>query len=165
MPGIELCDIPMAVHTVVDFDSSLKKLRVFHAVALVSIFLLAYWGEVLGPAKTKGVTTIGYLLLALTVFNIWSAFSWRRRQLQKARQLFLSRPSDASAVKRWHFANLVLLLNCESIGLFGCLVRVWGGGTLPQAVPFYLCALILLLAFTPRHPSGQLPAQAKSDSP
>jgi hypothetical protein len=155
----------MAIRTVDDIGSSLKKLRTLQVVELVSIFLLAYSAEILGPAKTKGITTIGYLLLALTAFNIWSVFSWHRRQFQRARQLLLSRPSDANAIKRWHFVNLVLLTNCESIGLLGCLMRVWGGGTLSQAVPFYICALILLLAFTPRQLQGQLPAQAKGDSP
>jgi hypothetical protein len=155
----------MAIRPVDDFGSSLKKLRIFQAVAFVSIFLLAYSGEVLGPAKTKGVSTIGYLLLILTAFNIWSAFSWHRRQFEKARQLLMSRPRDANAIKRWHFVNLVLLADCESIGLFGCLMRVWGGGTLPKAVPFYICALILLLAFTPRQLPGQLPAQANGDNP
>jgi hypothetical protein len=154
----------MAIRPVDNFSSSLKKLRTLQAVELVSLFLLAYSGEVLGPPQTKGITTIGYLLLALTAFNIWLVFSWRRRQFQEARQLLLSRPSDGNAIKRWHFVNLVLLADCESIGLFGCLIRVWGGGTLPQAVPFYICALILLLAFTPRHLPVQLPVQAKGDS-
>jgi hypothetical protein len=106
---------------------------------------------------------IGYFLLALAAYNIWSAFSWRRRQLQKATQFLLQRPNEAKAVKRWHSANLVLLLNIESLALFGCLLRAWGGGTLLQAVPFYSCSLIFMLVFTPRYPSGQIHADAKDD--
>ena len=147
----------MAIHIAETFDSSLMKIRIFHLVSIATIPLLAYSGEVLGPAKTNGIKTIGLFLIGLAIFDVWSEFSWRRRRLQKACQLLLMSPGDASAVKRWHHANLVLLLGCESLASYGCLLRVWGGGTLPQAVPFYICALILLLVYTPRHLTVQVP--------
>jgi hypothetical protein len=139
----------MTIQSAETIDGSLKKIRTFHVVSIASIPLLAYSGEVLSPAKTSGVTAVGLLLIALAIFDIWSAFSWRRRRLQKACQVVLMSPGDAGAVRRWHHANLILLIGCESLALYGCLLRVWGGGTLPQAVPFYICALILLLVYTP----------------
>jgi len=157
MLGIELCCFLVVIDNVDGFDGSLKQIRIFYAVSFMSVPLLAYSGEVLGPAKAEGVTWIGFLLLALAVFDIWSAFSWRRRRLQKACQLLLSRPNDAGAVKSWRTASLGLLLGCESLALWGCLLRVWGGGTMLQAIPFYICALILLLVFVPRRPPGQAP--------
>jgi hypothetical protein len=144
-------------------DNSLKQLRIIQAVNLATIPLLAYAGEVLGPPKTQGLTTVGYFLLALAAYNIWSAFSWCRRKVQKTRQSLLLSPNDAKAVKRWHGANLVFLSNIESFALIGCLLRAWGGGTLLQAVPFYSCSLIFMLVFTPRYPSGQIHSRAKDN--
>jgi hypothetical protein len=141
---------PMAIQIADTFESSLRQTRILLAACLVSIPLMAYAGEVLGPATTTGVTTIGYLLVAVAILNIWSAFSWRRRRLQDASQILMSRPNDASAIKRWHATTVVLLSECESLAVWGVLMRVWGGGALQQAVPFYACAIILLLMFTPR---------------
>jgi hypothetical protein len=153
----------MAIKIVDALDNSLKQLRIVQVLNLASIPLLVYAGEVLGPTKTQGLTMIGYFLLALAAYNIWSAFSWRQRKLRKASQFLLLHSNDGKAVKRWHSANLVLLLNIESFALFGCLLQAWGGGTLLQAVPFYTCALIFILVFTPRYPSGRIHAQAKDD--
>jgi hypothetical protein len=86
---------------------SLKHLRILQAVYLVTIPLFVYSGEVLGATKTKGLTMIGYFLLALAAFDIWSALSWCRRRLLKACQFLLLRPNDAEAVKQWHSASLV----------------------------------------------------------
>jgi hypothetical protein len=155
----------MAIHSAKTFDSSLKQIRIFHVVSIVSIPLFAYSGEVLGPTKTNGVKIFGLLLLALAIFDIWSSFTWRRRRLQRACRALLLSPSDAGAVKRWHHASLLLLIGCESLALYGCLLRVWGGGTLTQAIPLYICALILLLVFVPRRLAGQAPAQANQDTP
>jgi hypothetical protein len=155
----------MVIHSAEILDSSLRKIRIFHVVSITSIPLLAYSGEVLGPAKTNGVTTIGIFLVALAIFDIWSAFSWRRRRLQEACLVVLMSPGDAGAVKRWHHANLVLLIGCESLALYGCLLRVWGGGTLPRAVPFYICALILLLVYTPRRLAVQAPTHTNQGAP
>jgi hypothetical protein len=155
----------MTNHAPEAFDNSLKKIRIFQAVAIASIPLSAYAGEVLGGEKTNGITTIGFFLLALVIYDIWSTFSWRRRRLQKAIQSVASNPNDAGAVKRWHHASIVLLFGCESIAISGCFLRVWGGGTLLQAVPLYACGLILLLVFTPRRLSDQARAHASENAP
>lgn len=155
----------MTNHAAETVDSSLKKIRTLQAVEIVCIPLLAYAGNVLGGEKTNGVTTIGFFLLALAIFDIWSTFSWRRRRLQKAIHAVASAPGDAVAVKRWHQASLVLLVSYESIAMYGCLLRIWGGGTFRQALPFYACALVLLLVFTPRRFSNQTPASSSEVTP
>jgi len=154
----------MAIHLAESFDNSLKQTWIFYVVSIVSIPLFAYSGEVLGSTKLNRITIIGFILIALGIFDVWSALSWRRRRLQKARQTLVMNPSDAGAVKRWYGASLALLRGCESLALYGCLLRVWGGGTLPQAIPFYICALILLLVFAPRRVNGQVSANGNQDT-
>jgi hypothetical protein len=154
----------MTNHTAETADYALKKVRTFQAVAIISTPLLAYAGDALSGEKTSGITRIGFLLLALAIFDIWSTFSWRRRRLQKAIHAVDLSPGDARSIKRWHQANLILLIGCESIALYGSLLQIWGGGTFRQALPFYICSLILLLVFTPRRLSIPIPASRSGDA-
>ncbi len=154
----------MAIHSAKSFDNSLKQTWKVYVVSIVSIPLFVYSGEVLGSTKTNRITIIGFILIALGIFDVWSALSWRKRRMQKARQTLFLNPGNAGAVMQWYRASLALLIGCESLALYGCLLRVWGGGTLLQAIPFYICALILLLVFAPRRVNGQVSANGNQDT-
>ena len=147
----------MAVQAANDLDSALKETQTLHAVLLLTIPLFIYAGEVLGPAKTKDVKKIGLFLVVLAILNAWSVLSTYPRRVREAREALRSRPDDTRAVIRWRAASIASLAACEPLALYGVALRVWGG-TFLEAAPFYACALIMLLAFTPQRPSGHAPA-------
>lgn len=127
----------------------LKKLRLLQACLLATIPLYVYAGEVLGPAKPKDVKPIGLFLVLLAALNIWSVLSGGRRAVAKASNVLRSCGDDALAMRRWFGANVVSLTSSEPLALYGWILRIFGG-TLLQSVPFYACALLLLLISTLR---------------
>jgi hypothetical protein len=140
-------------------DRPLKKLRVVHAALLVTIPLYVYAGEVLGPAKPKDIKRIGLFLVLLAALNIWYVLSGGRRAVAKAKEVLRSRGDDALPMRRWYGANVLSLTSSEPLALYGLILRIFGG-TLLEAVPFYACALLLLLISTPRR--VQVPASPSS---
>jgi hypothetical protein len=133
----------------IDDDSPLKKLRLMQACLLVTIPLYVYAGEVLGPAKPKEIKRLTLFLVLLAGLNVWCVLSGARRAVAKASDVLRSRGEDALAIRRWYGANVVSLASSEPLALYGFILRIFGG-TLVQAVPFYACALLLLLISTPR---------------
>jgi hypothetical protein len=63
-------------------------------------------------------------------------------------------PNEQSALGRWRAANIVVLALCESIGLYGFVLRFLGF-SLMQAMPFYLAAILMMLYFGPKRPIPQ----------
>jgi hypothetical protein len=130
-------------------DNPLKKLRLVQALLLLTIPFCVYGGEALGPAKPKDIKAIGLFLAVLAALNIWSVLSRARRAVAKASDILRSRGDDALATRRWYGANVVSLTSSEAPALYGLILRIFGG-TLLETVPFYVCALVLLLISTPR---------------
>jgi hypothetical protein len=130
-------------------DRALKELRLLQACLLVTIPLYVYAGEVLGSAKPKDIRRLGLFLVLLAALNIWYVLSDGRRAVAKASDILRSRGEDALAIRRWYGANVVSLASSEPLALYGLILRIFGGALL-QAVPFYACALLLLLVSTPR---------------
>ncbi len=139
------------------FRVALKDVRILHAALLVTIPLYIYAGEVLSPRIPKDDTKIALSLVALAIFNTWSVLTTYRRKAQPARMALQSDTDDAKAVSRWKNANILLLASCEPLAVYGFALRV-SGGTVVHAATFYVWALFLLLAFTPR----RLPNKANS---
>jgi hypothetical protein len=132
-----------------DRDSSFKKLRLLYACLLITIPLYVYAGEYLAPARPGDNRIISLSLVPLAVFNTWYVLSSCRRAVAKASDFMRSHDDDPFAMRRWFSANVVSLTSSEPLALYGWILRVFGG-TLLQAVPFYACALLLLLISTPR---------------
>jgi hypothetical protein len=130
-------------------DNPLKKLRLVQALLLLTIPPYVYGGQVFGPAKPKDIKAIGLFLAVLAAFNIWYVLSRGRRAVAKASDILRSRGDDALATRRWYGANVVSLTSNQALAVYGLILRIFGG-TLLQAVPFYACALVLLLISTPR---------------
>jgi len=133
---------------------ALKEARILHAALLVTIPLYIYAGETLSPATGKDDTKIGLFLVALAILNTWSVLTTYRRRAQPARVALQSGTPDAKAISRWRNANILLLVSCEPLALYGFALRL-SGGTLLHSAPFYVWALFLLVSFTPRRLSDK----------
>ncbi|HVO62835.1 MAG TPA: hypothetical protein VMT53_18010 [Terriglobales bacterium] len=78
-------------------------------------------------------------------------FVFRRMMVDKAAAALGSQPQDSSALARWRGGTIVTLVLCESVALFGFVLRMLGF-SLSQAGTFYLAALVLMVFFLPRRP-------------
>jgi hypothetical protein len=135
------------------FRVALKEARLLDAALIVTIPMYIYAGEALGPAIPKDNIKTDLFLLALAILNMWSVSTTYRRRVQPARMALQQDTDDAKAVNRWKNANILLLISCEPLALYGFALRV-SGGTILHSALFYVWALCLLLAFTPRHLSN-----------
>jgi len=132
-------------------EGSLKHLRVVHVALLVSLGLYAYVGEriqkepkVLDPAFLKAMAGLALATGVVVLFI-------RMRLISGAEEQFRLPSTDTSALIRWHKLHFMSFVLCESIGLYGIVLRVLGA-SLSQAAGFYAGAIVLMLFSTPRRP-------------
>lgn len=133
-------------------EASLRLLRILQAAMLVSIVLYAVVGEVAGPQHPKAVSPALILILAIVAScTVLAAFLLRRLMVFRSLGVLAHQPSDAVALSRWRAGYIVTFALCESIALYGLVLRILGQ-TLSHSAPFYLAGFLLMLYFGPRRP-------------
>ncbi len=130
-------------------DSALRPMRIIHGVLLVSVLLYAALGEKIGPADAKDLKILPQLFALPAVVNVLIAFFAQYRVVRPAGDALRLRPDDAESLGRWRAGNLISLVLCESVALFGFVLRLLGGTVLVSA-PFYSVAILLMLVWRPR---------------
>ena len=131
-------------------DSAVQRSRIVHLAILVTIPLYAFAGEMIGPPPGD----VGFLykiLVAAAMADLGLFTFFRITMLRSAEEILAVRPDDAATLGRWLAANIVTFMLCETIALFGLVIRFLGGD-LVKAGPFYGVALLLLLLVFPRRP-------------
>jgi len=130
-------------------EVSLQTLRSARAVFIGIIFLYAWIGEKDGPAPrpVSPVLRIGLYYLAISIIptTLWL----RSREMKRVKERLTRQPGDVVALRRWRTIQLSVLACFLAIPLYGLVLRLQGG-TLVQALPFYIVG-ILLLWFLPLH--------------
>ena len=133
-------------------ESILRLLRILQAAMLLSIVLYAVVGEVAGPRRPQPTNPAFVLILAMiSASTVLVVFLLRRIMVFRAADLLAKQPSDADALSRWRSGHIITFALCESIALYGLVLRMLGQ-TLGQIAPFYLAAAFLILYFVPRQP-------------
>ena len=84
------------------------------------------------------------------LWRIFEAFRYRRLWVRPSQQILVGDPSNATALRRWEVGQVIGLSMAEAVAAYGLVVRTVLGGTLWQALPFYVVALLSLLVLTPR---------------
>src|SRR5712692_7229460 len=130
-------------------DSALRPTRIIHGILLVSVLLYATLGEKIGPAEAKDLKILPQLFALLAALNVVIALLAHYRMVRPAGDALRLRPDDAESLGRWRAGNLISLVLCESVALFGFVLRLLGGTFLVSA-PFYSVAILLLLVWTLR---------------
>jgi hypothetical protein len=128
-------------------NSSLRSMRIFQFIFLATIMGYAYVAELSSRSTSAVQPVIVVSCSIIAVLTLLVAFVLRRRLLPSAIEAL--QRGDANGVGRWRSANILSMVLAESIGMFGLVLRIMGGSR-QVAWPFFIGAIILLLAWTPR---------------
>lgn len=131
-------------------ENTLRILRIIWGASVCSIFVCILIGEGVphsSPPAIPMLQVFGFICVSEIVL----IFVFRRMMVDKAAAALGSQPQDSSALARWRGGTIVTLVLCESVALFGFVLRMLGF-SLSQAGTFYLAALVLMVFFLPRRP-------------
>ncbi|MGA8489957.1 MAG: hypothetical protein WB711_06010 [Terriglobales bacterium] len=125
-------------------------LQAVRIALLVSIALYVFVGERLGQ-KTPAVPDRNFYfaitLIAITIvgmtFAVWRLFVLR------SEAILGDQPDNPAAMKRRRTGYLFTYTLCETVALFGFVLRFMGFA-LSEIAPFYIVGFALLLLFAPR---------------
>jgi hypothetical protein len=132
-------------------DAALKILRMIQVALISSVVLYIVVGEIAGKRQPVGNSSIAIAIAGLAATTVVIVVMLRRAMLMPAAMVLSTNGGVGSAITRWQAANIVVLALCESIGVYGLVLRLLGF-TLIQAMPFYLAAILMMLYFGPRRP-------------
>ncbi|HXE90551.1 MAG TPA: hypothetical protein VNK82_06260 [Terriglobales bacterium] len=132
-------------------EINLRQIRIIHLVMLLTIPLYFVTAEMLAPPTARDVRAIrqGIIVMALLFSGV--AVVVRKRMLDSAVDILRLKPDDTPALVRWRAAHIVTFALCESVALFGLVLRFLGATTL-EGAPFFAVAFVLMLVFRPVAP-------------
>jgi hypothetical protein len=129
---------------------ALRTARIFHiallaaAIAYMALPVLVDFGikQQLGSIFPSALAGTCVVILGLAIFL-------RKTRIMPAEEILRSNPEDNAAALRWRGGVVVSLVFCESIVLYGLVLRILG---VPWAVSgiFYAVGIFFLLAWWPR---------------
>jgi len=119
---------------------------------LASLCVYVWLGEWLRK-EPKALSDLIVLkaMAALAIANGAIVLFLRMQLLPVAEEKMRLDSTDSVALQRWHTLQIMSFVFCESIGLFGLVLRFLGASR-SQAAAFYAGAIILMLLSTPRQP-------------
>jgi len=132
-------------------ERAIKTLRAVQWALLGSVVLYVGLAEVIRPIAPGINPTISYLFTTLAVAVIGAIFVVRRTLVFRAAASLAGQPGDALSLKQWMTGFIATYALCEMLAFVGLIQRLLGG-SLPQSVPYFLGAFILLIFFWPRLP-------------
>jgi hypothetical protein len=133
-------------------NKALKLLRTVQLTLLGSIVLYAIVGEVVGPLRASANPTLSYVLTTVGVAVVGMILVVRRTLILRSATTLAGKPEDGLTLNHWKTGYLATYALCETLALFGLILRFVGFG-FQQSVPFYVGGFVLLFFFGPRQPS------------
>jgi hypothetical protein len=130
---------------------ALKTLRLVQIAMLVSIVLLAAAGEIFGRTPGGANPSLSYAFTTLGVALVGVIFVVRRTLVLRSAESLAAHPDDGLSLQHWKNGYIVTYVLCESLALFGLVMRCTGFG-FQQSLPFYVGGFVLLFFFGPREP-------------
>ena len=130
---------------------SLRTLRLVQWAMLLSILLYVAVGEVLGPRIQHVDPILSYVFSTLAVGIVGTIFVVRRTLVLRAASTLVNQPDDHLSLNQWKTGYIVTYALCESLALFGLVLR-FRGSELQQSLLFYLGGFVLLFFFRARQP-------------
>jgi len=137
-------------------ESSIRLLQIIRIAMVLSIVLYVFVGETLARQQNLRMQPNSALYLALTLVAITIVgiiVAVRRRIVFATESVLSATPQDIPAQARWRTGYILTYALCESIALFGLVLRVTGF-PLSQVAAFYIVGFALMLFFAPRRPSS-----------
>ena len=133
-------------------DNAVEPLREVHAASLVAMVLYVIIGERIRRQEPKDLGLVATALVIVGIITAGGTIFLRRLLMQPPEQALQTRPDDAAALNRWRMGSFVSLVLCETVALYGFILRVLGG-PIQHALLLYAGGFVLLILFTPRRPS------------
>lgn len=133
---------------------AVKTLRAVQWFMLVSILAYIALGEAVGPGAHAVNPTLNYLFSTFAVAIVGSIFVVRRTLVFRAAENLAVHPDDSVSLGHWRTGYLATYCLCESLALFGFVLRFLGCNLL-QSAPFYFGGFLLLFFFRPRQPASE----------
>jgi|SRR5271157_5546560 len=130
---------------------ALKTLRAVQWLMLASILLYCIVAEIVSPGVRPVNPTISYLFSTLCVAIVGVIFVVRRTLVLRAAESLATHPDDNLSLGQWRTGYIATYALCESMALFGLVLRFLGG-SFQQSLPFYFGGFVLLFFFRPRQP-------------
>jgi uncharacterized membrane protein len=124
-------------------EVSLRALRTARIVLVGMVFLYVWVGETNGPLPRPVNPLLRIAVYSLAASIIPTTIWLRSRELKRAKDSVARQPGDVVALRRWRTIQLVVLACFLAIPLYGLVLR-FQGGTLVQALPFYIVGIVLL---------------------
>jgi F0F1-type ATP synthase membrane subunit c/vacuolar-type H+-ATPase subunit K len=127
-----------------------KLLQTVRIALLVSIALYVFIGERI-ERSTSGASDRNFYF-AITLFAITTVgmtFAVWRLFVLRSEVILADQPEDTAALKRWRTGYIITYTMCETLALFGFVLRFMGF-TLSEVAPFYVVGFALMLLFGPR---------------
>jgi divalent metal cation (Fe/Co/Zn/Cd) transporter len=135
-------------------ETSVRSVRMLHGVFLTTIALFVVVGEFAaleGESDPEFLRLMRYALLGMMVAIFGFAFFIRRTRVEASEEILMRDREDAQALAQWHAGNVVSFVCCETMAMFGLVLRLLSGSWF-EAAPFFAVAVVLLLIWTPRAP-------------
>lgn len=129
--------------------TALRQMRIIHAIFLAATLLQIYNSEWLAGSGTGFSTPFLIGIVFVASFDVLVAYYFRRKTMVPALEKLRRDPNDIGALKQWRKATIVVLVLTMSIALYGLVLRVLGASR-HAAWPFFVLALILMLAWRPQ---------------
>jgi hypothetical protein len=130
---------------------ALRTVRLIQVAMLTSIVLYVVLGEKVVLHAPAPNLTLFYAMSFVAISTVGAIFVVRRTLVIQSEAVLGDKPDDVVSLGRWRAGYIVTFALCETLALFGLVLRLMGFG-LPQVWPFYLGGFILMLFFGPRAP-------------
>jgi hypothetical protein len=131
-------------------ETSLRQLRIIHAAMLFSIVLYAFI-SLRAPARPVPPPTVLYAFMFVTLADVGLILVLRNKLLASSGPLSSGQSDDSLVIARWRSACIITWALCESIALFGLVLR-YMGFAMTQAMIFFVAGFVLMALFAPRRP-------------
>ena len=133
-------------------EKNLFVVNTLRAALVASLVIFAVIGFGLNLIRPKDVSsTVFYVVIAASIWTLSTGFRLRGRIVGKANEILRSDPDDVRAWRRWSSGNIIFYAMCESFALYGLVLRFMGAAP-TQTIPFFVVAIICILAFGPQRP-------------
>lgn len=134
--------------------TALRTVRLVQIALLASVVMYVFVGErVAGrlPPNLPLYYAISFISISVigVIFVLWRTF------LANSEAQLRANPDNPALLARWRSGYIVIYVLCESLALFGLVLRI-SGFQLSQTWAFYLGSFALMLLFGPRQPKAEL---------
>jgi hypothetical protein len=132
--------------------TAVRTVRFVHRFLLLMVPLYAFVAERVRSSAMPPREIDGFFLLAIgaaVAAQIAIAAFFRQTKVLPAQATLQAQPNNAEALKNWTSNSIVVFVLCESIALFGFVLRFLGA---PRArcLALYVTALVLLFLWRPK---------------